>query len=263
MTIKNRGGIFGRNPTFNNVDVDGTLSIAGTAVPAPADTLVSSDIGSTVQAYDADTAKYDDATANFTGTLQNGGSNVVVDTDIGSTVQGYDADTAKLDVAQTFTAAQTFNENIVMANTKGIDFSATAGTGTSELFDDYEEGVVTVTATPNTSGTITLDSTTNKLFYTKIGRMVYLTGLLQPSAVSSPVGTFVTISPLPFTVANSLQARSGNAMAWRPSGSGDYSSSASGTVAENGTVMNVWVNANTWSNSPISQLIVNFSYVAA
>ena len=48
-------------------------------------------IGVTVQGYDANTAKYDDTTANFTGTLQNGGSNVVVDTDIGSTVQEYDA----------------------------------------------------------------------------------------------------------------------------------------------------------------------------
>ena len=36
-------------------------------------------------------AKYSDTTANFTGTLQNGGSNVVVDSDIGSTVQAYDA----------------------------------------------------------------------------------------------------------------------------------------------------------------------------
>mgnify|MGYP003111596674 CR=1 FL=1 len=31
------------------------------------------------------------STANFTGTLQNGGSNVLVDSDIGSTVQAYDA----------------------------------------------------------------------------------------------------------------------------------------------------------------------------
>ena len=51
-------------------------------------------------------ASYSDTTANFTGTLQNGGSNVVVDTDIGSAVQAFDADTAKTDVAQTFTAAQ-------------------------------------------------------------------------------------------------------------------------------------------------------------
>tara|TARA_R100000951_G_C2606271_1_gene169751 strand:+ start:348 stop:944 length:597 start_codon:yes stop_codon:yes gene_type:complete len=48
----------------------------------------------------------DDTTANFTGTLQNGGSNVVVDTDIGSTVQSYDADTAKTDVTQSYTKAQ-------------------------------------------------------------------------------------------------------------------------------------------------------------
>ena len=29
MTIKQQGGIFGRNPTFNNVDVDGTLDVTG------------------------------------------------------------------------------------------------------------------------------------------------------------------------------------------------------------------------------------------
>ena len=53
-----------------------------------------------------DLVTLDQTTANFTGTLQNGGSDVVVDTDIGSTVQAYDADTAKTDVAQTYTAAQ-------------------------------------------------------------------------------------------------------------------------------------------------------------
>ena len=69
------------------VDQQGRLTAASNGT-AP---LVSADIGTTVQGYDADTAKYDAATANFTGTLQNGGSNVLVDTDIGSTVQAYDA----------------------------------------------------------------------------------------------------------------------------------------------------------------------------
>ena len=91
----------------------GTISaaVSGTDYLAPAA------IGVTVQGYDADTAKYDDATANFTGTLQNGGHTVLTtasdyldSTDIGSTVQGYDVDTAKLDVAQSFTAQQTFKE---------------------------------------------------------------------------------------------------------------------------------------------------------
>ena len=48
-------------------------------------------------------AAYSDATANFTGTLQNGGSNVVVDTDIGSTVQAYDANTTTSTNTQTLT----------------------------------------------------------------------------------------------------------------------------------------------------------------
>lgn len=91
----------GSNVTITNGD--GTISIAASS---PAGTLTSSDIGVTVQGYDADTAKYDDTTANFTGTLQNGGSDVVVDTDIGVTVQGYDADTAKTDAVQTYTAGQ-------------------------------------------------------------------------------------------------------------------------------------------------------------
>ena len=98
--------------TYSSITVDqqGRLTAASSGT-AP---LISSDIGVTVQGYDVDTAKYDDATANFTGTLQNGGSNVVVDTDIGVTVQGYDVYTAKLDVTQTFSAAQTFGSNVTL-----------------------------------------------------------------------------------------------------------------------------------------------------
>lgn len=70
--------------------VNNTLAEAGIQ-PFDATIVVDADIGSTVQAFDANTAKLDATTSNFTGTLQNGGSNVVVDTDIGSTVQGYDA----------------------------------------------------------------------------------------------------------------------------------------------------------------------------
>lgn len=38
--------------------------------------------------------------------------NLLESADIGSTVQGYDADTAKTDAAQTFTAEQTFNAGV-------------------------------------------------------------------------------------------------------------------------------------------------------
>ena len=58
---------------------------------------------------------YSDATANFTGTLQNGGSNVVVDSDIGSTVQAYDADNVVADTAPTFTATIQTTERTITA----------------------------------------------------------------------------------------------------------------------------------------------------
>jgi len=74
------------------------------------DSLGSADIGVTVQAYDADTAKYDDVTANFTGTLQNGGSNVVVDSDIGVNVQAYDA--TILNSADIGTSVQAYNSDL-------------------------------------------------------------------------------------------------------------------------------------------------------
>jgi hypothetical protein len=105
------------------------------AASAGTDYLAPGAIGVTVQGYDADTAKYDDATANFVGTLQNGGSNVVVDSDIGSTVQAYDADTAKTDVAQSFTAQQTFKEvkDTVHTITDGAGFEIDPANGSIQV----------------------------------------------------------------------------------------------------------------------------------
>ena len=62
--------------------------------------------------------------------------------------------------------------NIVISTSgKGIDFSATAGTGTSELLADYEEGTWTPVVTANV-GSITTYSASGK--YTKIGRLLTL-----------------------------------------------------------------------------------------
>jgi hypothetical protein len=57
--------------------------------------------------------------------------------------------------------------NIKFASGKGIDFSATSGTGTSELLDDYEEGTWSLTL--RTSGNTTMTLTTNDCEYVKIG----------------------------------------------------------------------------------------------
>jgi len=66
--------------------------------------LTTSDIGSTVQAYDATILNSSDIGVS----VQAYDANALSNSDIGVSVQAYDADTAKLDVAQTFTADQTF-----------------------------------------------------------------------------------------------------------------------------------------------------------
>ena len=100
------------------------------------------------------------------------------------------------------------SDNIVIGTSgKGIDFSATAGTGTSELLADYEEGTYTATITPETSGTITLSGSVDLLKYTKTGRVVTVTGRCSVSSVSSPVGGTIRLN-LPFAISTSTEAES-------------------------------------------------------
>jgi hypothetical protein len=93
--------------------------------------------------------------------------------------------------------------NVIPASGQGIDFSANASDPgmTSELLDDYEEGIYTVTLTPQTSGTITLSATINAGAYTKVGRVVTITAQVGIDSVSSPNGTYIDFS-IPFAIAN-------------------------------------------------------------
>jgi len=106
-------------------------------------------------------------------------------------------------ISPTFTGDVTILDgNLVIGTSdKGIDFSTTPGTGTSELLNDYEEG----TWTPNlvvSSGSVTVNSSFTKGAYTKVGRLVTLTGLIDVSSVSTPGGT-ARVLGLPFTPAGS------------------------------------------------------------
>jgi hypothetical protein len=90
--------------------------------------------------------------------------------------------------------------NVVIGTSgKGIDFSATPGTGTSELFADYEEGTFTPAWT-GSSGNPTVTYTTQTGQYTKIGNIVYFNLTLNSSAQSGGSGN-LGISGLPFTSA--------------------------------------------------------------
>jgi hypothetical protein len=89
--------------------------------------------------------------------------------------------------------------NLVIGTSgKGIDFSATPGTGTSELFSDYEEGVFTPTLT-SAAGVCTLTASSGT--YTKIGRMVYFRSSVTFTTDASVGTSNLTIGGLPFTVA--------------------------------------------------------------
>jgi hypothetical protein len=90
--------------------------------------------------------------------------------------------------------------NLVVASGQGIDFSATAGTGTSELLADYEEGTYTVNLFDALSaGNQSATSVTG--YYTKIGRQVTCSfrNLNDISTAGMTAGNTLTFS-LPFAV---------------------------------------------------------------
>lgn len=97
--------------------------------------------------------------------------------------------------------------NLVIGTSgKGIDFSATAGTGTSELLADYEEGTFTPVIIGPTAGTATYSTQVGK--YTKIGNVVnILIDLAWTGGTGS--GGFLAVTGLPFTIGGSNTALAG------------------------------------------------------
>jgi hypothetical protein len=89
--------------------------------------------------------------------------------------------------------------NLIVANGQGIDFSATPGTGTSELFADYEEGTFTPTVLgSSTAGTANYTVQVGR--YTKIGNRVFISGRIVYNTLTGTGNLLV--GGLPFTVAN-------------------------------------------------------------
>jgi hypothetical protein len=119
--------------------------------------------------------------------------------------------TVRVRIEQTSGDLTAVTGNLVLGTAgKGIDFSAnTHAPGmTSELLNWYEEGTWTPTLTPNTSGSITIASPTNSLNYTRIGRLVTLTGRINVSSVSSPLGLLI-LGGFPFASGPSISNNSG------------------------------------------------------
>ena len=88
--------------------------------------------------------------------------------------------------------------NLVIGTSgKGIDFSATPGTGTSELLADYEEGTWTPTAG---AGLVVVGTFISSGTYTKVGRMVTLNFRLSGTTSVAYAGIVEIAAGLPFAV---------------------------------------------------------------
>jgi hypothetical protein len=133
MSIKQLGGVFGRNPTFNDVTIEGQLTFDGD-IDINSDLKVSGDIETT--------------------------GNVIIGT-----------------------------------SGNGIDFSATAGTGSSEVLSDYEEG----TWTPDYTAWTTAPTFSSGR-YIKIGSQVTVVVIGQNGANAGDEA----IAGLPFANSNAV-----------------------------------------------------------
>lgn len=229
MSIKQNGGVFGRNPTFNDVTIEGQLTFdgdidinsdlkvdgdlevtglsnlngglnvtggsvgIGTIAPyrqvtvSGAPSTIGGDGTGVIAALVNDTTAYNASPtiglsfwnkvtsggAEFpSAVIQAGKSNATTGDYSGYlSFQTTDATATSNEVMRIdATGAATFSDNIIIGTSgKGIDFSATAGTGTSELLDDYEEGVWS--PADNSGGGLSF--TVTAAAYTKIGRAVF------------------------------------------------------------------------------------------
>jgi hypothetical protein len=140
--------------------------------------------------------------------------------------------------------------SVIVASGQGVDFSATPGTGTSELFADYEEGTWTPVVT-SSAGSIT--SYTSSGNYTKVGNTVVISGFITITNNGTGTGNGV-ISGLPFTVGGQ-------------GGSGCSRSAAAGghmvniQILSGGTTFTMWTYANLYPFLTSSELAFSFVYI--
>ncbi len=133
---------------------------------------------------------------------ENGGDRVGLTT--GLTV-GPLTGTTGIGATITHQGQMTLRDNVVIGTAgKGIDFSAQTTSSASgvvvqfEKITHFEEGIYVPTIVCTTSGSITLNTSYNKLAYTRVGNTVTVHGRVRVSAVSSPSGSQLRVG-LPFT----------------------------------------------------------------
>ncbi len=226
MSIKQNGGVFGRNPTFNDVTIEGQLTFDGD-IDIDSDLKVDGDLDvtgngkfATIDVFSNGIKANSNAAIGFQLGDDSTGS-----TEIGKIVNSSGrftiepASTRKFAVRTNSPKVDSLvidhnsnveisTGNVVIATSgKGIDFSATAGTGTSEVLDDYEEGVWTPVIADSSSGGNTGTSLTAQGEYTKVGNVVYAKcTLVNVDTTGLTSATTAFIQGLPFASLNTTAA---------------------------------------------------------
>lgn len=176
MTIKQNGGIFGRNPTFNNIEADGTITASDDII---ANSKVRIEAASNIKLEMLDTDGGFDASYLL---VENGGRDLSI--------------FAPQDIIFDQDGAETAR----FRDGGGLCFNG--DTAADNALDDYEEGTFTPVVADAASGG-NVDPTTQRGVYTKIGRLVNITIELEDvdTATNSMSGTLF-IRDLPFTPAS-------------------------------------------------------------
>jgi len=211
-------------PTPNNIlEIVGGSSTNTTTLVQIRSDGAGTNTGATLQFLNSTSATSTFGAAQITAlrkdTSTSGDTNLLFATSNGGTI----ATKATLSYAGDFTF---HTGNLVIGTSgKGIDFSAAGG----DILTTYDEGTITsVTLTPATSGTITVNASYNVLAYTQVGKMITVTGNIIVSSVSSPVGVTVTL------------------------GGTTFPTSRSGTTGRTGASIVFYdASANTWTNVPV------------
>jgi hypothetical protein len=278
MTIKQNGGIFGRNPTFNNVTVEGEFTSSSLNIdsnklyvdPNNVRVGINTDSPDTIfeirgsdpilTIRDTDTGS---ATANATLRLAETGASDTLDSywDIKAT-NGF------LHFIDNWNEGGGTGTRISFLDGGGIAFNG--DTSSDNALSDYEQGSFTPTITSaGTAPTVAYNSQTGA--YTKIGNRVHVDIYISTSAYTAGTGNF-RIAGLPFTAA-SVAAEGGAApMGFKV----DTGAEARLKVEGGDTVCQMfsrgtrdtstgWGNAQSsiWGTANPTILTVSFTYVAA
>lgn len=208
MTIRQQGGVFGRNPKFNDVDAT-NLTVADTFNVNNGLLYTDTEnqrvgIGTTGPTFELHLAQ--NGAGIFVQSTNSQEAEIRLDNTIRSWTQYVDSSgnynfrdqTGAKTVLQFTTAG-----NLAVADGNGIDFSATSGAGTSELLDDYEEGTwsMVLSSASGAFTSITYDPNASA-FYTKIGRLVTIQGFFRTDAITTGTASGDIYISLPFTAAS-------------------------------------------------------------